>query len=317
MKIRRALGRVKSEAKNVLRNLMKPVAAFPLSRRLLNAWYLTLTPAQKRHFHHEYANIFRESSMHGGKGEWRVVFLGKTIVIPLTRERYWLDWALGVSVVGHEINVKETYEALINSSERPELFVDIGANYGTHSLLFLVHEIKALSFEPNSSCRSYFKQLCEANHVTPNLEPVALGETEGYVELMYPKSDTWLGSTDVEAVKAMGLSQELVTEKVEQKRLDDYFSQIGTRRTLMKMDIEGNEMPVLRAALKILRENRPKIIFESCSDEQRVELLEFFESERYVVCRLPWHPGDKADRLTRAQMTASSTSNFIALPISG
>jgi len=85
----------------------------------------------------------------------------------------------------------------------------------------------------------------------------------------------------------------------------------------MKMDIEGNEMPVLRAALKILRENRPKIIFESCSDEQRVELLEFFESERYVVCRLPWHPGDKADRLTRAQMTASSTSNFIALPISG
>ena len=40
-----------------------------------------------------------------------------------------------VSIVGHDIEVKETYAALIASDHRPTLFLDVGANYGLHSIL--------------------------------------------------------------------------------------------------------------------------------------------------------------------------------------
>ncbi|CAA9891487.1 conserved hypothetical protein [Candidatus Methylobacter favarea] len=77
--------------------------------------------------------------------------------MPLTSERFWLDWDTAVSITGHDIEIKQTYEALIGSSEPPELFIDIGANYGTHSLLFLVHQIKTITFEPNASCHDFFQ----------------------------------------------------------------------------------------------------------------------------------------------------------------
>jgi hypothetical protein len=171
------------------------MAAFTWSRQGLNAAYLALTPCHRATFHEWFAKIFRNTSVQARDGNWTVVFAGKSILMPLVSESLWLDWDTAVSIVGHDIEIKQTYEALIGSSTtKPTLFIDIGANYGTHSLLFLVHGIKTMTFEPNSSCHGCFARLCELNHVTPTIEGVALGAYHGYVKLSYPKRDTWLGS---------------------------------------------------------------------------------------------------------------------------
>jgi FkbM family methyltransferase len=176
---------------------------------------------------------------------WKIVFEGKTILMPLTPERFWLDWDSAVSIVGNDVEVKDTYAALIQSRDAPELFIDIGANYGTHSLLFLVHGIETLSFEPNRSCHDYFRRVCELNRVVPTLETVALGDRVDCVELSYPERDTWLGSTDAEVVKRLVAGQALVTQAVQQKMLDEYLEKIRNKRTLIKLDTEGNELTVL------------------------------------------------------------------------
>jgi hypothetical protein len=132
---------LKSGAKFIIRNSVKLLAAFPWPRRVLNMVYIKLTPYQRIIIHDECARLFRNSKIRGSSGSWHIVFANKIIQMPLSAARFWLDWDLAVSIVGHDLEIKEEYEILINSTERPELFIDIGANYGTHSLLFLVHHI--------------------------------------------------------------------------------------------------------------------------------------------------------------------------------
>jgi FkbM family methyltransferase len=234
--------------------------------------------------------------------------------MPLTKERFWLDWDSSLSVIGHEPEIKDTYQAFLKSPEAPELFVDIGANYGTHSLLFLVHGIETLTFEPNTSCHGCFREMCHLNHVTPRLEPVALGDREGLVELIYPERETWLGSINTGVVGSLVSSQGTVRQPVELKRLDDYLSQIQRKRTLIKIDTEGNELAVLRGAMKVLREVRPAVVFECMGSGERTEVFAFFDAIHYRIYGLPWNPMRKDGALESSHFQASPALNFIAVP---
>lgn len=308
------ISKVTKRLKSRLRLIVCVLAAFSWSRWGLNVAYLKLSPSQRDRFHQWFAKIFRNNHIRGSNGNWKVIFVNKSILMPLTSENFWLEWDSAVSIVGHDIEVKQTYEALINSvSEKPELFIDIGANYGTHSLLFLVHEIETITFEPNTSCYDFFRKTCKLNHVTPQLEPVALGDREGHMTLVYPKSDTWLGSTDAEVIKKLRLSHELITEKVEQKTLDNYFSKIGHKRTLVKIDTEGNELSVLQGAVKVLQECKPMVIFECWENSQRTKLFHFFKSKNYSIYHLPWNPTYRVEPLTSDQFMGDSSTNFIAV----
>ena len=51
---------------------------------------------------------FKEEHKLPSSSSWRVEFCGKRIVLPLTRDRAWLDWDLAVSVLGHDLEVKQT-----------------------------------------------------------------------------------------------------------------------------------------------------------------------------------------------------------------
>jgi len=292
------------------------IAARPIPRELLNALYLRLTPSQRSLFSLGFSKIFRNNrTISGRSGIWTVEFAGRTIRMPLNSERFWLDWDLAVSLVGHDLEVVETYSNLIKSPKPPTIFLDVGANYGTHSLLFLVHNIETLSFEPNTSCRGYFHDLCALNNVTPRLCNVALGKDSGYINLSYPPKDTWLGSTDAETIVTIGRSDELKTERVKQRPLDDYVAELRGKRILLKIDTEGSEYDVLQGASTILSELRPLIIFESWRSPQRARVFEFFLENHYRIVKLPWNPAIPTESLAPIEFMTTVTTNFAALPI--
>jgi FkbM family methyltransferase len=292
------------------------IAKFSWSRKLLNKLYLNFNSQQKSFFHRYFAKTFREHNLTGNSGIWRVFFQGKTILIPLETEQFWLDWDTALSIVGHDIEVKDTYQALLNSSEAPELFIDIGANYGTHSLLFLVHDIETITFEPNPSCHHLFQAICSLNNVNPKLESIALGEKEGEIEIAYPEKDTWLGSTNPNVIKNLICDYKLVTVKALQKRLDEYLPQMHNKRTLIKIDTEGNELDVLKGGLKVLSDIKPKVIFESWGKSDRLEIFNFFKQYNYYIYHLPWQPQSKNLPLELEQFLTLPGSNFMAVPIS-
>jgi len=295
--------------------VVKPMAAFPWPRKLLNQLYLKLSSSNRWIFHRLFAKMFRSNGMiKGREGCWKVRFANREIQMPMSAEKFWLEWDTAISIIGNDIEVKDAYEALIrSSSERPELFIDIGANYGTHSLLFLTQGIPTITFEPNSSCHGYFLRACSMNSVTPRVEHIALGNNKGHVDLAYPPEDTWLGSINVDIKKELGESRELVHEKVELRFLDDYLDEMKGHKVLIKIDTEGNELAVLQGAARTIQACRPKFIFE-CWRSNRTEIFDFFQKNNYNIYRLPWAPEQNDGPLDSKAFPEAAALNFIAIP---
>ena len=192
--------------------------------------------------------------------------------------------------------------------------MDIGANWGTHSPLFLAHGIPAFSFEPIEECHREFNRMCLVNDVTPTIEHVALGAINDIVEIAYPAPETWLGSTRTDVIEQHGNASQMKRVTVPQRKLDDDASQIAGRRTLIKIDVEGNELAVLQGSSKILQTIKPTIIFESFRDDARLPIYDFPENRCYSVHDLPYSPGDSTRPLSRVEFRDKRATNFVALP---
>ena len=297
-----------------IEDALAAVLAGPTSRRWFNAVYRRLTFQQKGALHARFAGLFRDRHAPPISGCWLIDFVGRELRVPLRQADLWLDWDAALAVLGHEIAIKQTYAFLIESPHRPELFVDIGCNCGTHSLLFLAHQIDALSFEPNATCHEFFQALCAANGLEPRIEPVALGEGPGVVKLTYPPRETWLGTTERAVEEGLETGYRVASEHVTQRALDEYLPTFGDRRILIKIDTEGSELHVLAGAERTLQEKRPLIIFESWPGRRRRELYDFLHGARYQVASLPWL-GPRPDRLLGLQEFMDSRSDdFIAVP---
>ena len=148
-------------------------------------------------------------------------FLGRRIVLPLRAAELGVDWDDALSILGAEIEIKRTYAELLRSRARPDLFVDGGASYGTHSLLHLAHGVPAVAFEPNPRCHKTFRLLSSMNGVAPRLVPAALGEHSGHADLWFPEDETWIGTTAVWAAGRPGWTDRSSGRDARRCPLDD------------------------------------------------------------------------------------------------
>jgi FkbM family methyltransferase len=229
-----------------------------------------------------------------------------------------LDWTAAVSVLGHETEIKSTYEHLLAKRDWPiNIFIDVGANFGTHSILFASAGIKVLAFEPNADCKPYCTTVATLNRLGISWINVALSDHQGEVHLVYPKTKTWLGS--IETNVSSSLSRESgnsVTARVKLDILDHYVTDLPSdSRILMKIDVEGSELAVLRGARSLLQRPRaPWIIFESNDIAGRAELDGLLTGYGYRIFTLPFGMEPKIPPLSPADFRADPATNFIAVP---
>jgi FkbM family methyltransferase len=289
---------------------VRALACRSLPRNLMNAAYRCQGLRDMRRDHARYAKLFRVGDAPAQAGVWTIRFVGRTIRLPLRPERMWLDWDSALSILGHDVDIKATYASLLASPLRPSVFVDIGANYGTHSLLFMAHEIRTLAFEPNMDCQQYFREACALNGFEPRLHAVALGRQRQIVTLVWPGRETWLGTITAPAGQ---WGADSLTRNVQQCLLDDYRSELGTGTVLIKIDTEGSDLRVLQGATETLRCLRPQVILESRQGEDRDELYTFLTAANYVLARLPW-TGASVSSLGIQEFRDASSTNFLALP---
>lgn len=298
----------------VARSLVRSFAVRPYARSALNRYYNGLDAEGRTRFHGRYARLFQHRGSLRAPGDWTVRYRDKAIRLPLRPEHSWIDWATTLSIVGHDQDVKATYEFLLSSGQPPELFLDVGANYGTHSILFASQGVRAIAFEPNPKCRDYCRIVCEMNRFEVQWESVALGDREGEVELVYPDEETWLGSVIHDVAGGLRNSHDdIAVEHVGLRRLDDYADAFHGQRMLIKIDVEGGEIFVLKGASRLIEQSKPTIIFESNDPATRPALLALLAEHHYAVLALPFsaRPADKP--LSAAQFDASPASNFLAL----
>jgi FkbM family methyltransferase len=294
------------------------MASRPATRRLLNIGYDFLPVGSKARFHRLFTEIFHEQDERLVEGEWHVRFNGAVIRLPLRPTLARLDWTAAISILGHEPEIKSSYARLLADRDRPiDIFLDVGANFGTHSILFASSGVKVLAFEPNAECRAYCSTVAALNGLSISWRDVALSDHDGEVNLVYPRTQTWLGVIAADAPGALSRSvDDVVTARVRLDVLDRHVAHLPeAARILMKIDVEGSELAVLRGARSLLQRARaPRIIFETNQAAGRAELADFLAGFGYRIFILPFGSEPSRQPLAPADFVSSAARNFIAVP---
>ena len=156
--------------------------------------------------------------------------------------------------------------------------LDIGANIGYNALMFsdygpvyayepLFHKIVKLNVENNS-----LKNVIE-------VKPYALSDKAQTVPMYYPNSvkTTGLRNYGGSSMYKKEWSDESSKTDVECHRLDDVYTGIPS---VIKIDVEGHELEVLKGAEHTIRKYKPTILIEIFGFEKS-EVPKFIESLGY------------------------------------
>jgi FkbM family methyltransferase len=199
-------------------------------------------------------------------------------------------------------------------------FIDVGTHVGQYTMLAsrLVGATGSVhAFEPQPDTFALLNHNIDANEFTNvHLNRCALGETSSNVQLYVARPDN-IGQSSFR--RPQNYSGTALT--VPCRRLDDYVEERGIRRIdVIKIDVEGAELSVLRGARNILsRAARPHLIIEFWEPFQREygtsckQMAEFLYDHDY---RLFWitDGGLVSCSSGEFQQAREDTFNVLAIP---
>jgi FkbM family methyltransferase len=163
----------------------------------------------------------------------------------------------------HEEWMQQVLEKLVKIKKGA--FIDVGVNVGQTLLKIKSIDpgIRYYGFEPNPTCVYYLDQLIEMNGIrNAVIFPVAIAEKAGIAELnFYYDSDT---DSAASMIKDFRPSAE-VRKKVyipcfSVKEMEQYIDVAAV--SIIKIDVEGAEMEVLKGLNQFLETARPFVIME-------------------------------------------------------
>jgi FkbM family methyltransferase len=225
-------------------------------------------------------------------------------------------------VLGQRIRSEDSFEPAVRSefqrvASSGQNILDLGANIGYYSLLgasLVGQQGHVFSFEPQIHIAAKLRRNIARNALrNVTIFPFALSERAGVAEFYVP----------VEGMEAHGSLHDngrFQVEKrvsVETKRLDDVIAEAGIGDVgLVKMDVEGAELPILRGATTLLSTSRPVLIFEANEtntapfDYGVFDLLQYIQGFGYRLRQIDyedWLAEPLAAKPLKAAKTLAST----------
>lgn len=195
-----------------------------------------------------------------------IEYKGTLVYFHLPEKRDHIQNILRASKKFYEL---EMLEDIAKRSNRGEVIVDVGANIGNHSVFFglFCSEVKVLAFEPQERVYKVLRTNIIANDLDRKVRcyQMGIGQTHGRASLgaVDPRNlgMTKLDLSTVGSVSIMTLDSLVDSEKIE------------GRISIMKIDVEGMELDVLKGAYKTICEHRPLMYIEAAQNEdlQKIE----------------------------------------------
>jgi FkbM family methyltransferase len=196
-------------------------------------------------------------------------------------------------------------------------FLDVGANDGIYAVFAASRvgpEGTVWAFEPSAREVARLQFNLDLNHLSVRVFPIALAEVSGQANLTVAgyehEAHNTLGAFAYRGIEASG------TETVVVRQLDAVLQDNPLQRIdVMKLDVEGAELRMLRGAISTLEHYRPYILFEVSEkslhhqNSTREELLTFLQSRGFRLYSF--------DPLTGLPMAASPgvySDNMLAVP---
>lgn len=162
---------------------------------------------------------------------------------------------------------------------KDQIFIDVGAHIGKWSVFMAQNGCRVISFEPN---QDLFNLLCvnmDQSKKHCKLEKMMVGSKNGTQQMFISK--------DHPATSSKYQKKEL-KERLPITKLDSFLNWRGynSRVGLIKIDVEGMELEVLKGSQETLKENAPKIIFEAWNEKRLRNIAKFLSKFQYHIVKI-------------------------------
>lgn len=189
----------------------------------------------------------------------------------------------------------EVIRALRKYLRQGDTCIDVGGHVGYLTLLMartVGPKGKVVTFEPMPETYQVLKENVSLNGLkNVKLEQAAVGESETIGSLIFEANQqlTWTPSAT-----AYGVRGESKSLSVPVTSLDHYVGNTGLHPRLIKVDVEGAELDVLRGARRVLREDGPTVLVEvhGVGGEYEQAVLTLLEECGYVTQPLEVRNGE-------------------------
>ena len=178
----------------------------------------------------------------------------------IAEETIYLDESLRRWNINAERQVHDIIRQYLNPEDT---FIDIGANFGLHTVYAakLVGEKGCVfAFEPVTKHLNLLQKNITLSCVDDRVKivPSAVSNsTESSLTFYLPQEEEIAVTASLKAG-----SNNLEQTKVSNTRLDDYLNNFDKEIKLIKIDVEGAELEVLKGAEKLLKKWKPKLLIE-------------------------------------------------------
>ena len=192
---------------------------------------------------------------------------------------------------------------------------DVGANQGlyTEAILRLAPQAKIFAFEPSSSARAVLERKFQGDEKIEVI-PTALGESIASAELWSDVPGSGLASLTKRRLDHFGIDFNY-SERIEVTTLDSFINSVGIVPDILKMDVEGHELSVLKGGLANLKKIRViQFEFGGCNIDTRTFFQDFWYTLTplgFLIYRISPTGAIKIDSYSEED-EYFNTSNFIA-----
>ena len=166
-----------------------------------------------------------------------------------------------------------------NARDRTAL--DIVANIGNHTIFFADKFKDVYAFEPNPATFEVLQINCKYASEHKNIVPLNFGlsDTEGNLPF-------YINHSNIGGASIINANNESIKDSIQVnvRRLDDLTELRDADIALIKIDVEGHEINVLKGAKSIISKNMPAILFEQQASEiidGKSMVIKFLQAQGY------------------------------------
>jgi FkbM family methyltransferase len=181
----------------------------------------------------------------------------------------------------YEIDLLEYVAGFMKDSGRKNsIAIDVGANIGNHSVFFQSFLTEYLiAVEPNPDTLPVLKSNLSKNIENYTIYEVGLGETPGRGKIFFPdgekgdmgKARLNIGNGDINVTTLDAMVEDWQAPK-----------NMAGRITLIKIDVEGMELSVLKGAKKTIEKHRPHLLLEAKTSSDLSNLKNYLREFGYL-----------------------------------
>jgi FkbM family methyltransferase len=177
----------------------------------------------------------------------------------------------GLSIIINQSEPEQLRYA-VKMLNKNSICFDIGANVGLYTLLFSLYGKEVYAFEPLPRNLMYLERMIEINSLSnATIIPCAVCDVSGIGYFAEGKHAS-AGQLSPKGEKAI-----LTTT------CDQFILETGIVPQVIKIDVEGSELSVLKGALRLLESSHPSILLSTHSPRLRQDCLTYLKEIGYTV----------------------------------